>query len=75
MSSIVACFCGNVYTAPPERCDVCGCSIDGADSGHPANSPRQDAGEVSEGEVIARVMLDFAAKEEDQDRLGVSSVV
>jgi hypothetical protein len=23
MSWTVACFCGNVYTAPPARCDVC----------------------------------------------------
>jgi predicted ester cyclase len=27
MSWTVACFCGNVYTAPPERCQVCGGSI------------------------------------------------
>jgi hypothetical protein len=39
MSWTVACFCGNVYTAPPERCDVCGCSIDGADSGDLATKP------------------------------------
>ena len=23
MSWTVACFCGNLYTAPPTRCDVC----------------------------------------------------
>lgn len=27
MSCTVACFCGNVYAAPPERCEVCGLSI------------------------------------------------
>lgn len=25
----VACFCGNVYTAPPNRCEVCGSSLEG----------------------------------------------
>lgn len=30
MSCTVACFCGKVYTAPPDRCDDCGRSIDGA---------------------------------------------
>lgn len=39
MSWTVACFCGNVYTAPPDRCAVCGCSIDGADSGDLATEP------------------------------------
>jgi hypothetical protein len=23
----VACFCGNVYTAPPDRCNVCHISL------------------------------------------------
>jgi|KBSMisStandDraft_5_1062788.scaffolds.fasta_scaffold15360_4 hypothetical protein len=27
MSWTVACFCGNVYTAPPNRCDECGCTL------------------------------------------------
>lgn len=26
----VACFCGNVYTAPPDRCNVCHISLDPA---------------------------------------------
>jgi predicted pyridoxine 5'-phosphate oxidase superfamily flavin-nucleotide-binding protein len=30
MSWTVACFCGNVYTAPPDRCDVCHKSLDHA---------------------------------------------
>ncbi|MGH2867209.1 MAG: hypothetical protein ACRDNK_06515 [Solirubrobacteraceae bacterium] len=28
MSWTVACFCGNVYTAPPDRCDACGSTLD-----------------------------------------------
>ena len=27
MGWIVACFCGNTYTTPPNRCEVCGGSI------------------------------------------------
>jgi hypothetical protein len=46
MSWTVACFCGNVYIAPPDRCDVCGCSIDGAVSGDLATSEARDAREV-----------------------------
>lgn len=42
----VARFCGNVYAAPPDRCDVRGHSIDGADSGHLAASRPRDAGGV-----------------------------
>jgi hypothetical protein len=30
MTWTVACFCGNVYTAPPDRCDVCHNSLDHA---------------------------------------------
>ena len=30
MSWTVACFCGNVYTAFPDRCDVCHQSLDHA---------------------------------------------
>jgi hypothetical protein len=26
----VVCFCGNVYTAPPDRCNVCHVSLDHA---------------------------------------------
>ena len=46
MSWTVACFCGNVYAAPPDRCEVCGRSIDGDDSGDPATSEARDALEV-----------------------------
>lgn len=46
MSWTVACFCGNVYAAPPARCEACGRSIDGNDSGDPATSEARDAREV-----------------------------
>jgi len=41
MNWTVACFCGNVYTAPPNRCDECGCTF-----GEPAPSPAASATEV-----------------------------
>lgn len=41
MSWIVACFCGNVYTAPPDRCDECGCTF-----GESAPSPTASATDV-----------------------------
>ena len=28
MSWTVACFCGNVYSTPPDQCDICGRSVD-----------------------------------------------
>ena len=30
MSWTIACFCGNVYTAPPDRCDACGSTLNPA---------------------------------------------
>jgi hypothetical protein len=30
MSWTIACFCGSVYTAPPDRCDACGSTLDRA---------------------------------------------
>jgi hypothetical protein len=30
MSWTIACFCGNVYTALPDRCDACGSTLDPA---------------------------------------------
>jgi hypothetical protein len=30
MSWTIACFCGNVYTAPPDRCAACGSTLDHA---------------------------------------------
>ena len=46
MSWTVACFRGNVYAAPPDRCEVCGSSIDGDDCGDPAASEARDACEA-----------------------------
>jgi hypothetical protein len=28
MSWTIACFCGTVYTAPPDRCHACGSTLD-----------------------------------------------
>jgi hypothetical protein len=36
MSWTVACFCGNVYTAPPARCDVCNRTLSRAVTDEPA---------------------------------------
>jgi hypothetical protein len=55
MSWTIACFCGNIYTAPPDRCAVCGSTIEdaaprpaagatGADSLAPRTSPTPIAG-------------------------------
>jgi hypothetical protein len=41
MSWIIACFCGNVYTAPPDRCDACGSTLD-----HAATRPTAGATDV-----------------------------
>jgi hypothetical protein len=41
MNWTVACFCGNVYTAPPNRCDECGCTF-----GEPVPGPTASAAEV-----------------------------
>ena len=46
MSWTVACFCGNVYAAPPDRCEVCGCSIEHAMSGHARSSQLENAGDL-----------------------------
>jgi hypothetical protein len=34
----VACFCGNVHTAPPDRCNVCHISLDHAATQATANA-------------------------------------
>ena len=41
MSWTIACFCGNIYTAPPDRCAVCGTTIEDA-APHP-NAAATDA--------------------------------
>jgi len=45
MSWTIACFCGHIYTAPPDRCPVCDCTIDRA-------SPRLTAG-TADVDVVA----------------------
>jgi hypothetical protein len=39
MSWTIACFCGNVYTAPPDRCDACGSTLDPAATRPTASAP------------------------------------
>jgi Oxygenase, catalysing oxidative methylation of damaged DNA len=43
MSWTVACFCGNIYTTPPDCCEVCGRSTEPAPEGsEPAPAHRRD---------------------------------
>jgi hypothetical protein len=51
MSWTIACFCGNVYTAPPVRCDACGSTVDQA-----ATRPTASATDVPA--LAARVVTD-----------------
>jgi hypothetical protein len=44
MTWTVACFCGNVYTAPPDRCDACASTLSHAvpgDTPNPRHGDRQ----------------------------------
>jgi predicted ester cyclase len=69
MSWTVACFCGNVYTAPPNGCEVCGCSVEAATSGTTegrsptlAHTPRSEEHHMSVEEnksVVVRWFTDF----------------
>jgi hypothetical protein len=43
MSWTIACFCGNIYTAPPDRCAVCGSTLQDAAPGPPAGATDADA--------------------------------
>ena len=43
MSWTIACFCGNIYTAPPDRCAVCGRTIEDAASRPNAGATDADA--------------------------------
>jgi len=49
MSWTIACFCGNTYAAPPDRCPVCGSTIDGV-------SPTASTTEVDA--VVARAVTE-----------------
>jgi hypothetical protein len=51
MSWTIACFCGNVYTAPPDRCDACGSTLDQA-----ATRPTASATDVPA--LAAREVID-----------------
>jgi hypothetical protein len=51
MSWTIACFCGNVYTAPPDRCDACGSALD-----HAATRPTASATDVPA--LAARAVID-----------------
>lgn len=51
MSWTIACFCGNIYTAPPDRCAVCDSTIDGV-------SPRPTASTTNVDTVAARAVTD-----------------
>lgn len=51
MSWTIACFCGNVYTAPPDRCDTCGSTLD-----HAAARPTASATDVHA--LAARAVID-----------------
>lgn len=53
MSWTVACFCGSVYAAPPNRCAVCGSSIDDAVSGDARSSRLENAGDLPRAERTA----------------------
>jgi hypothetical protein len=51
MSWTIACFCGNVHTAPPDRCDACGSTVDQA-----ATRPTASATDVPA--LAARLVTD-----------------
>jgi hypothetical protein len=46
MTWSVACFCGNAYTAPPDRCDVCGSTLEGPVPGDAAARRDQAAADL-----------------------------
>ena len=50
MSWTIACFCGNVYTAPPDRCDACGSTLDQA-------ATRPTAGATDMPALAARAVI------------------
>jgi hypothetical protein len=51
MSWTIACFCGNIYTPPPDRCAVCGSTIEDA-------APRPNAGATDADALAPRIITD-----------------
>ena len=50
MTWTVACFCGNVYTAPPDRCDACGSTLSYV---APGDTPTRDTVTAGVPSVLA----------------------
>jgi hypothetical protein len=50
MTWTVACFCGNVYTAPPDRCDACGSTLTYV---APGDTPTRDTATAGVPSVLA----------------------
>jgi hypothetical protein len=46
MTWTVACFCGNTYAAPPDRCDVCGATVEGDAVEDPARHRIQNGADL-----------------------------
>jgi len=55
MAWTIACYCGNVYTAPPDRCEICGSTLErNASNGADADNYRQpvDLPDVDDDAVL-----------------------
>jgi hypothetical protein len=50
MTWTVACFCGDVYTAPPDRCDACGSTLSYV---APSDTPTRDTAPAGVPSVLA----------------------
>jgi hypothetical protein len=62
MSWTVACFCGNVYTAPPNGCEVCGCSIEPTTPGTTEpRSPSSTGSWISGAATLTQGVIDELA--------------
>lgn len=64
MTWTVACFCGNVYSAPPDRCDACGTTL--SDEA-PGDTPTR-------GTATADVSSVLAARRNPHRRPGPSGI-